>query len=141
VFEPRYNCHTKTRTVWDWNPIHHFTEEQVWQTLGYSLPALADVIAASKDLTPQQVFEMGFNAHPAYAKGNKRLSCAFCILAGKGDLLNGAIQDVALYREYVQQEIDSGFSFKQKEYLWDLAPHLLTVDQLEAIAAIRVNTP
>ncbi len=103
--DPSTKKRVPSRTVWDWNPIHQFELENVWATIGEN---------------PR---------HPAYAQGNERVSCAMCILANTGDLLNGALQDVELFQSYCDIEIESGFSFRHKFWLGKLAPQLLRVDQ------------
>lgn len=66
--------------------------------------------------------------HEAYTVyGSTRLSCAFCVLASRHDLLaaSSAEQNAALYRKLVDMEAETGFSFQQKDWLADVAPHLL----------------
>ena len=76
------------REVWDWLPIHHLTEREVY-----------DVIA-----------DAGQTPHPSYAEGNDRLSCQFCILATANDLTLGAQRDPALYRAYRRVERQTGYT-------------------------------
>jgi 3'-phosphoadenosine 5'-phosphosulfate sulfotransferase (PAPS reductase)/FAD synthetase len=105
VAKLRADCCSKVRTVYDWLPIHTQSKDDVWETIGDR---------------PH---------HPAYDLGNDRVSCALCILANKGDLLNGATQDPELFREYCDIEIKSGFSFRHKFWLGHLAPQFLRADQ------------
>lgn len=72
----------------EWLPIHGMSTEQVFQ-------AAADA---------------GRELHPAYALGNERLSCVFCIMASRNDLRNGAIQNPDLYREHVELERETGYT-------------------------------
>jgi 3'-phosphoadenosine 5'-phosphosulfate sulfotransferase (PAPS reductase)/FAD synthetase len=58
------------RTWHEWLPIHHLSTREVFAGL------------AEEGLTP----------HPAYALGNERLSCVFCIMASANDLRIGAIR-------------------------------------------------
>lgn len=95
------------RMVLDWLPMHAFNEFEIWETIGDR---------------PH---------HPAYDRGNHRVSCAMCVLADDNDLLNGALQDPELFRAYCDIEIQSGFSFKQSLWLGTLAMPLLRADQTE----------
>lgn len=105
VSKLRADCCASFRTVIDWNPIHRATIAQVWNAIGDN---------------PR---------HPAYARGNARVSCALCILANSGDLVNGALQDPELFRAYCDIEIQSGFSFRHNFWLGHLAPQLLSPEQ------------
>lgn len=64
------------REWWEWLPIHGLTRTQVLAT----------------------VADAGEVLHPAYAAGNDRLSCMFCIMGSCNDLRNAAIANPALYR-------------------------------------------
>ena len=79
------------REWWEWLPIHALSREQVFA-----------VIEAA-----------GETPHPAYAAGNDRLSCMFCILGSKNDLRNAAIYNPGLYRRYVELEQSSGYAMHQ----------------------------
>lgn len=70
------------RDVWDWMPIFDWTTEQVFQYI--------------KDAGQQPFW--------AYADGNERLSCVFCIMGSVNDLCHGAICNPELYRRYVELE-------------------------------------
>jgi 3'-phosphoadenosine 5'-phosphosulfate sulfotransferase (PAPS reductase)/FAD synthetase len=66
--------------------------------------------------------------HMAYRiYGSSRVSCAFCVLASQGDLLAATRceDNAAIYREMVDLEIRSTFSFQSKRWLGDVAPALL----------------
>lgn len=86
------------------------------------------------DWTKQQVLDLhtaaGFPLHSAYAT-NSRVSCMFCILASRSDLLASTAwpESHDLYRAMVQLEIASTFSFQDSGWLADLAPHLLSDEQ------------
>lgn len=82
---------TKSREWWDWMPIHSLTTQDVFSAIELA----------------------GEKPHWAYAAGNERLSCTFCILGSKNDLRNGAKQRPELYREYVQLERDTGYTMHQ----------------------------
>lgn len=64
------------RAVDEWYPVHHWTDQQVWDTIHAS----------------------GLPFHWAYRAGMRRLSCSFCVLAGGEDLeLAAALRpDVAM---------------------------------------------
>jgi 3'-phosphoadenosine 5'-phosphosulfate sulfotransferase (PAPS reductase)/FAD synthetase len=79
------------RSWFDWLPIHDMTTEQVFAT-----------IAAA-----------GQKPHPAYAAGNERLSCVFCIMASRRDLANGARNHPDLFARYVALEERTGYTMHQ----------------------------
>ncbi|WP_230294259.1 phosphoadenosine phosphosulfate reductase family protein [Deinococcus sp. 6GRE01] len=76
------------RTWHEWLPIHDLSTPDV-------LRIVAD---ASQEL------------HPAYAMGNERLSCVFCIMASANDLRNGALHNPELYAKYVEIEKRTGYT-------------------------------
>ena len=137
IWRERPNVHTRSRTAYDWLPIHTFSDSAIWQVLGYSSADLLALQKACQGLTPQEIFEREPGIHPAYAVGNERLSCALCIFGCAGDLRNGAYQNSEVYREYVDLEIRSGFSFQSRRWLADVAPDLLTDQQRAALQALR----
>ena len=102
---------TKRRFVWDWLPIHHWAETDVW-----------DCIHAH-----------GSIYHPAYDLGNQRLSCSLCILGSLNDLINGAVHQADIYREYCRIEAVTGYSFRPDLWLSDLKPELLPESTRNAI--------
>lgn len=66
------------------------------------------------DLSTKEVFAViegaGQQPHYAYALGNERLSCVFCIMASKRDLANGAANHPALLAEYAAMESRTGYT-------------------------------
>jgi 3'-phosphoadenosine 5'-phosphosulfate sulfotransferase (PAPS reductase)/FAD synthetase len=112
-FTARSDCTapSKRRFVWNWLPIHDWTEAQVWEGIR----------------------QHGNVFHPAYALGNHRLSCALCVLGSLNDLLNGAIHNPDTYRELCRIEAVTGYSFRQNLWLSDLKPQLLSSESLLAI--------
>lgn len=81
---------TKTgRTWYDWLPIH---EKRTHEVL--------DMAEAAE-----------IAQHPAYALGNERMSCIFCIMGCRNDLTNGAVHNPEVYRKYVQMEEHTGYTF------------------------------
>lgn len=113
VFTSRTDCTapTKGRYVWDWLPIHDWSEAQVWECIR----------------------QHGNIYHPAYKLGNQRLSCALCVLASLNDLMNGAIHNPDTYRELCRIEAVTGYSFRQNLWLSDLKPYLLPAETLSAV--------
>ena len=110
---------TKNRHVWNWHPILNYRLADVWHTIGYTLHELR-----SLQVTPEHLDAMGltldqyadqvqFKAHPAYLAGNERVSCALCVLASKNDLRNGAIYQPDTYKQLVQIEVATGYTFQQ----------------------------
>ncbi|KAK0039512.1 phosphoadenosine phosphosulfate reductase family protein [Biomphalaria pfeifferi] len=66
--------------------------------------------------------------HEAYRiYGTTRVSCAFCVLASEHDLRasSNCADNQAIYRELVDLEATSTFSFQSNRWLGDLAPDLL----------------
>lgn len=82
---------TAGRSWWDWLPIHHLTTPEVFATIR----------------------EAGETPHPAYAAGNERLSCVFCILGSRNDARNGAIHNPELFEEFVELERATGSTVHQ----------------------------
>lgn len=68
------------------------------------------------DLTTEQVFATirgaGQEAHPAYAAGNERLSCVFCIMGSPNDIYLGSIARPELFAEYVAMEEKTGYTMR-----------------------------
>ena len=79
------------RIVDEWLPIHHWTEDQVWERIKAS----------------------GVRHHPAYDLGMPRLSCRFCILASRSALVLSAQHNPELAAEYVAVEERIGHRFRK----------------------------
>lgn len=66
------------------------------------------------DLKTDQVFEMiklaGRTPHYAYALGNQRLSCMFCIFGSKEDIANAARVNPELLQQYAEMEKRTGYT-------------------------------
>jgi len=73
---------------WDWLPIHHLTTEEVFATIR----------------------EAGEEPHWAYAIGNERLSCVFCIMGSRNDARNGAIHNPVLFAQLAELEKRTGYT-------------------------------
>lgn len=74
------------REWWDYLPIHHLSRLDVFRVIEST----------------------GRRPHWAYAAGNDRLSCVFCIMGSKGDLRRGAEWNPELFAEYDAMERLSG---------------------------------
>lgn len=75
-------------TWFEWLPVHDYLTGEIFQTIS----------------------DAGQEPHYAYALGNERLSCVFCIMASKNDLKNGAVQAPDLLEEYHQMEVKTGYT-------------------------------
>lgn len=132
ICQERKNIHTRDRQALTWNAIIDFTLDDVWDVLGTSQ---SEIEAGRRGEIPASQF----NVHPAYLLGNERLSCTLCILASVNDLKNGAEHNPDHYRQLVDLEIKSGFSFRMNFWLADLRPDLLTDQQKTAYTTMRTN--
>jgi len=125
---PRSRIETAQRRATDWHPIFEWTEEDVWNELGWTLEQVnnkrAEYRLAPKGAGEEDVAFIGWNAHPAYIYGNERLSCALCIMASKNDLLNGARRHPELFNTLLEMERTSGCTFTQKLSLAELAEEI-----------------
>ncbi len=111
------------RLALTWHPIQHWNVSQVWGWCGTSLSEYQSRTRLFKS-GQTEVALSGWTAHPAYVRGNERLSCAMCVLASRNDLINGARHNPDLYRELVQMEQKSGWKFRHDLALADLASYL-----------------
>lgn len=59
------------------------------------------------------IADAGQKPHPAYALGNQRLSCMFCIMGSRNDLRNAAKQNPELFARYVEVEKRTGYTMHQ----------------------------
>jgi len=97
------------RTWYEWLPIHHLSTAEVFATIA----------------------DAGEAPHPAYALGNERLSCVFCIMGSAGDARNGAVHNPELYAKYVEVEARTGYTAHQsRRSLVEITG--LTVEQARA---------
>jgi 3'-phosphoadenosine 5'-phosphosulfate sulfotransferase (PAPS reductase)/FAD synthetase len=79
------------RDWYEWLPIHGLSTDQVFATIANA----------------------GQQPHWAYAEGNDRLSCVFCIFGSPKDLANGARHRPELFAAYRQIENDTGYTMHQ----------------------------
>lgn len=89
-FGPDATASNGQRTVDRYLPIFDWSEAQVWDTIRRS----------------------GLPYHPAYDAGMPRLSCVFCVLAGRKDLVIAARLNPGLAQEYLAVEQKLGHTFK-----------------------------
>ncbi len=110
---------TKSGTSgYDWHPILGWTDTDVFEfLLRHDIPL-----------------------HEAYTTyGSSRLSCAFCILASRADLVASSRCEYNrhVYRKIVELELESTFSFQAGHWLADIAPHLLPEDLRDLISVAK----
>ncbi|MBF6216118.1 phosphoadenosine phosphosulfate reductase family protein [Nocardia puris] len=79
------------RHVDTWLPIHTWSTAEVWQ----------------------RIQRAGTRPHPAYAVGMSRLSCRFCVLASRADLICSARHNPDLAAAYAAVEQHTGHRFRQ----------------------------
>ena len=103
---------TQSRTVWDWLPIHGWTEQMVW-----------------KDIR-----ESGVRYHEAYDIGMPRLSCVFCIYAPKPALVLAARHNPALLDEYVAVEGRIGHTFRVDVSMAEVKRAVECDSEIEAVS-------
>ncbi len=139
---------TLNRHVYTWLPIHKFSVEDVWNTLGWSIAELEllqedvkqRVTPGDYEALEQVSDEWGHKWGRAYALGNFRLSCRICPLASQHDLLNGIAWNPDHFRDISDLERRSGFSFQPKQWLSDLGlSHLDDREQAELDEAKQHN--
>lgn len=96
-FEPcKRLCNTK-RTVYEWRPIHRLTTAEVFTAIRAA----------------------GQRPFWAYADGNERLSCVFCIMGSPSDLAHGAERRPELYAKYLEMEQRTGYTMFHDKSLAD----------------------
>lgn len=86
------------RLVTTWHPILHWSEGEVWNRIRRS----------------------GVPYHPAYDQGMRRLSCSFCVLASKDDLVTAAGLRPDLAQEYVELEAEIDHRFRADMSMADI---------------------
>lgn len=89
-FGPDLAASNGRRTVTRWLPIFDWSEAQVWRKIRQS----------------------GLPHHEAYDRGMPRLSCVFCVLAGRKELTLAASLQPELAAEYAAVELRIGHRFK-----------------------------
>lgn len=93
---------TRNSEVFDWLPIHDWSEKEVWEAIALS----------------------GMRHHQAYDLGMPRLSCMFCIFAPKPALAIAALANPVYFDEYCRVESEIGHDFRKGFKLQDLRKEL-----------------
>lgn len=75
-------------TWYEWLPVHEMSTVDIFDT----------------------IMQAGQKPHYAYALGNDRLSCVFCIMASKKDLRTGAAHNPELLNQYAALEQRTGYT-------------------------------
>lgn len=101
VSQPRFA--TRAREVWEWLPIHTWTEKRVWEDIRAS----------------------GVPWHPAYDLGMPRLSCCFCIFAPRAALIVAGKANRELLDEYCDVEQEIGHTFQNGRSLSEVREAIL----------------
>lgn len=86
------------RHVDTWRPIHALTTRQVWQ----------------------RIERAGTRPHPAYQAGMSRLSCGFCVLGSRADLICSARLNPDLAARYAAVEASTGHRFRRDLSMADI---------------------
>lgn len=116
------------RLVLNWYPLFEWTEEDVYRGCGTSRAELEQRRALYRSGQQEEALQ-GWPLHPVYVKGLSRLACCLCFFNSTRELRLAALERPELYRWYVEREARSGFSYRDREWLADVAPELLP-DQL-----------
>jgi len=104
----------------DWHPIIEWSTADVLAYLEHRGVALAE-------------------AYTRY--GMTRFSCVFCIMSALADLIASATcpDNHEIYREMAGLEVASTFAFQGATWLADIAPQLLDLEVLDAIAGAKAR--
>ncbi len=103
------------RLAIDYYPLFHWDLEKVWQQLGHSTTEWEERRRESNDA--KALKEWRFHYAYVLGRGNTRLSCCFCMMGNKNDLLNAIPHNPIAYRFITKLEQRSGFSFQSKRFL------------------------
>lgn len=95
------------REAYDWLPIFTLSTAEVFETIKNA----------------------GQEPHSAYAGGNERLSCVFCIMGSKRDLALGAKARPELFAKYVEMEARTGYTM-----------HMSQTPLAELVASVVLDT-
>jgi 3'-phosphoadenosine 5'-phosphosulfate sulfotransferase (PAPS reductase)/FAD synthetase len=99
------------RRVDDWYPIHDWTLAQVWERIAVA----------------------GTRSHEAYAAGMSRLSCRFCVLSSRADLVCSARLNPDLADRYAEVERRIGHRFRTDLTITDVIAEAHDAGQLALI--------
>jgi 3'-phosphoadenosine 5'-phosphosulfate sulfotransferase (PAPS reductase)/FAD synthetase len=103
---------TGVREVWDWLPIHHLSEGEVWRSIRDS----------------------GVPSHDAYRLGMPRLSCRFCIFAPRAALIIAGRANPELLDEYCDIESEIGHTFQHGRSLAEIREAVRVGEQPAALS-------
>jgi 3'-phosphoadenosine 5'-phosphosulfate sulfotransferase (PAPS reductase)/FAD synthetase len=125
---------TKNRLTLDWNPILRWSVDDVWEAIGTNWVDVKitqnAVKAYAKGKTIPEVFayieSLNFPAHPAYALGNERVSCALCMMASRNDLVNGVRYNPEIAQEISKRELEWGYTYTHNESITEIIKELHT---------------
>lgn len=129
------------RLALDWNPLHRWTKADVWEACGTSE---AELLLRRRAYAAGYHAEAldGWPAHPAYVLGNERVSCALCVLASRGDLVNGARHNPEALDFIAALEERTGSTFRPEASLREIVaaadappPSSAQLTLLDALAA------
>lgn len=100
-----------------WYPIFNFTLEEVWNTYD----ACNELLQLARNFynSTGRILET-WPFHPAYAMGNDRVSCMFCILGSLNDLQVGSIHNPELLGQMIEMEDMGKATFKHNWSLREL---------------------
>lgn len=98
------------RLALTWYPIFNATVDDVWATYGMTE---YDLMMCRRHYKSFGEVRKWWPFHPAYAYGNDRVSCVFCILGSPNDLAVGAREHPELLEEYIVMEYDGEATFKK----------------------------
>lgn len=91
VFKKNEDQSVAGREWYEWLPIHAMRREEVFSTIRGA----------------------GQEPHWAYAAGNERLSCVFCIMGSPNDIANGARHRPELFAKCIEIEQRTGYTMHQ----------------------------
>ena len=119
-YQPRLYRERLATVGYDWHPILYWKLSQVLNYLECERIPL----------------------HAAYTVyKSSRVSCCFCILASQSDLLASirCNDHSDVYRQLVELELESSFSFQKRHWLADLAPELLSRELRQQIPLAKTR--
>ena len=116
---PSCQAPTKNRIVYDWLPLLDLTLDGVWRVL---LPdGGLDQLEAYRNIYNRTgIIELSYHYHFAYVWGNKRVSCACCVLACENDLRIGIAHNPHIRNKIALLEQKSGFTFLPKKSIMEI---------------------
>lgn len=106
------------RHVDDWYPIFEWPVNMVWQ----------------------RIRAAGTRPHRAYAEGMSRLSCRFCILASRADLVCSARLNPELAQQYAAVEAEVGHRFRADMSMADIIAEARDSDQFALLPVTDLTT-